>query len=126
MSESDNSIYTIWALMSTGDYRKIRSFNDEILAQRYLSYVKYFFELYENEEGVDDLYIKKDGEPAYQMFYMDEENNPQLVENVGLYFDLEEILDDINENMADNPNVIYDYNEVDIETEAETLTIIGL
>jgi hypothetical protein len=112
--------------MSTGDYRKIRSFNDEILAQRYLSYVKYFFELYENEEGVDDLYIKKDGEPAYQMFYMDEENNPQLVENVGLYFDLEEILDDINENMADNPNVIYDYNEVDIETEAETLTIIGL
>ena len=104
MSESDNSsTYTIWALMSTGDYRKIRTFDNETLCEKYLHYVQYFYELYDNEEG-----------------------NPELVENVRLYFNLEEIQDEINDLMADNQDIIYDYSEVDIEEGAETLYIANL
>jgi len=127
MSESDNSsTYTIWALMSTGDYRKIRTFDNETLCEKYLHYVQYFYELYDNEEGVEELYMKKDGEPCYQLFSIDEEGNPELVENVRLYFNLEEIQDEINDLMADNQDIIYDYSEVDIEEGAETLYIANL
>lgn len=118
--------YTIWALMTTGEYRKLRSFEDEKLAEKYMNYVKYYLEIY-GDNGVHELAIKIDGQPAYQLYYMDEENNPRIVDDAEIYFNLDDALDEINELMTDNQDTIYDYNEINIEEDdVEILEIYGL
>lgn len=111
---------------------RIRTFDDRLLAEKYLDYLDRYFELHP-EFGISELYLKKDGDPVYQIYFVtsvgdiivvadDEDNNEE-----GLWFDYEEMLNQLKALKAGNPECEFHFREVEIDDDqSEILEIPGV
>lgn len=104
--------YTIWVKVNTGDYCRLKTFLDEELAEKYLDYVDRFCEV-NPDFGIDDLYVKEDGLPIYQIYYVNSDGDEEIEEE--WYFDFDEMLDELNELAKNNPFSEYDYKEINLD-----------
>lgn len=125
VNDSDKSSYTIWIKNPEGAFCRLQSFEDEILAEKYLEYVDRFCEIYP-DCGIEDLYLKEDGQPIYQIYYLDS-NDQEVISDDDIYFNYDEMLDEM-QTLADyNPFSSYNYKEIDIdEQETDYFEIPGL
>lgn len=118
--------YNVWVKLLDGEYHRLRSFTDEELAEKFLEYADRYFEIHD-EIGVDDLFLKREGEPVYQIYYLDPDGIPTIVDQE-YHFDLEETMNEIRQLSEDNPFSQYDYQEVDLDQleNPEPLVVSGL
>jgi len=142
-SRSSSSGLTIWAKMSLADlaesevsdaesmiqnyaFRKIRTFEDQILAEKFLEYLDRYFELHP-EYGVEELFLKAEGEPVYQIYYLTPTGNTEIVDDDqddGLYFDYQEMLNQLKILENSNPECEFHFREVEIDDQAEFLDLV--
>lgn len=106
--------YSIWVKQDLeGDedeaqYFKLRTFLDRRLAQLFMPYAKRYFEL--NEDfGVDNLFMKLDGEPIYQITC---HQGGEVTTEPDYYDDLADVFSLMQQLQEDNEFSQYDYEEV--------------
>lgn len=109
------SSYTVWAKLVSGEYGRIRTFEDEELAEKFLAYLDRFCELDSTVE-IEDLFIKEDGLPVYQLYYLNpDDEEVEIDDSQDLYFDFDEVLEELDELSKNNPFTKFQYREINID-----------
>lgn len=118
--------FTIWAKVNN-EYLRLNQFEDEVLAEKYLSYVDRFLELHPELE-IDDLYVKEDGVPVYQIFMRNLNGVEEILPDYqDLIFDFDEMIEELAEVSESNPFSNFDYKEINLdEGDSGILEIDGL
>lgn len=113
-------MYTIWAKIKNNIYCRVKHFDNEILAEGYLAYLDYFCEL-NPELDIIDLYLKSDTAPVYQIMC------DQEIFDQDLFFEHEEIIDEIRELSQNNPYQKFEIMSIQLEIQSDRyLEITGL
>lgn len=115
--------------ISNYPFCRIRTFLDTVLAEKYLEYLDRYFELHP-EFGVEELFLKVDGDPVYQIYFVTSIGNIEVVgdddNEEGLWFDYSDMLDQLKSLKAGNPEFDFHFREVEIDDQSELLEIPGI
>lgn len=135
-------VYTVWVALDTGEYLRLRSFQHEEVANKFLEYANCFFEYSDDYGNVEDLFVKVEGMPVYQIYHLNpdgtvatsssdsdndnDDNSDELEDEKQIYVNLDELIEELQNLTENNPYTEYGYNEIDIDEEAETYEVHDL